>query len=92
MMKLDTIQNRCGRRGFTLIEVLVGLAIFGVVLAVATPSLSEFMERRRVIAAANEVAGVINYARSQPNVIGDKVTVQMTPYDLSKGRITFRAK
>ena len=22
----------------------------------------------------------------------DKVTVQMTPYDLTKGRITFRAK
>ena len=23
---------------------------------------------------------------------GDKVTVQLTPYDLSKGRITFRAR
>jgi translation initiation factor IF-1 len=23
---------------------------------------------------------------------GDKVTVEMTPYDLSKGRITFRGK
>lgn len=23
---------------------------------------------------------------------GDKVTVQMTPYDLSKGRITYRAR
>ncbi|MDQ7049735.1 MAG: translation initiation factor IF-1 [Enterobacterales bacterium] len=23
---------------------------------------------------------------------GDKVTVEMTPYDLSKGRITFRAR
>ncbi len=25
-------------------------------------------------------------------MIGDKVTVQMTPYDLTKGRITFRAR
>jgi translation initiation factor IF-1 len=31
----------------------------------------------------------MNYIRILP---GDKVTVQMTPYDLSKGRITFRAK
>jgi len=23
---------------------------------------------------------------------GDKVTVELTPYDLSKGRITFRAR
>lgn len=25
-------------------------------------------------------------------VVGDKVTVEMTPYDLTKGRITFRHK
>ncbi|MFN7663079.1 MAG: translation initiation factor IF-1 [Alphaproteobacteria bacterium] len=25
-------------------------------------------------------------------MLGDKVTVEMTPYDLTKGRITFRAK
>jgi translation initiation factor IF-1 len=31
----------------------------------------------------------MNYIRILP---GDKVTVQLTPYDLSKGRITFRAK
>ena len=31
----------------------------------------------------------MNYIRILP---GDKVTVQMTPYDLTKGRITFRAK
>ena len=30
-----------------------------------------------------------HYIRILP---GDKVTVQMTPYDLTKGRITFRAK
>ena len=31
----------------------------------------------------------MNYIRILP---GDKVTVQLTPYDLSKARITFRAK
>ena len=31
----------------------------------------------------------INYIRILP---GDKVTVELTPYDLSKGRITFRHK
>ena len=31
----------------------------------------------------------MNYIRILP---GDKVTVEMTPYDLSKARITFRAK
>ncbi len=31
----------------------------------------------------------MNYIRIVP---GDKVTVEMSPYDLSKGRITWRAK
>ena len=31
----------------------------------------------------------MNYIRIGP---GDKVTVEMSPYDLSKGRITWRAK
>ena len=31
----------------------------------------------------------MNYIRILP---GDKVQVELTPYDLSKGRITFRAK
>ena len=30
-----------------------------------------------------------NYIRS---LTGDRVTVELTPYDLSKGRITFRAR
>jgi len=31
----------------------------------------------------------MNYIRILP---GDKVTVEMSPYDLSRGRITYRAK
>ena len=31
----------------------------------------------------------MHYIRIQP---GDKVTVELTPYDLSRGRIVFRAK
>jgi translation initiation factor IF-1 len=31
----------------------------------------------------------MHYIRILP---GDKVTVQLTPYDLTKGRIVFRAK
>ena len=43
----------------------------------------------------HEVLGTIsgkmrmNYIRISP---GDKVIVEMTPYDLSKGRIVFRSK
>jgi translation initiation factor IF-1 len=34
----------------------------------------------------------MNYIRILPGLPGDKVTVEMTPYDLTRARITFRVK
>jgi type IV fimbrial biogenesis protein FimT len=65
------------RRGVTLIEVLVSLAIVGVLLAVATPSLSDFMERRRVVATANDIADIFHYARSEINQTADRLTLHL---------------
>ena len=47
------------------------------------------LENGHVIMA--QIAGKMrkNYIRI---LTGDKVTVQITPYDLTKGRITFRAR
>lgn len=51
--------------GLTLIEILVGLAVLGVVLAVAVPSMSDLLEKRRVSAAAEEVASILTYAKAE---------------------------
>ncbi len=43
----------------------------------------------------HEVVAHISGKMRKPYILilrGDTVTVQLTPYDLSKGRITFRAK
>ena len=47
------------------------------------------LENNHIITAHISGKMRMNYIRILP---GDKVTVEMTPYDLSKGRITFRAK
>ncbi len=48
----------------------------------------ELPNKHRIIA---HISGKLrmNYIRILP---GDKVTVEMSPYDLSKGRITWRSK
>ena len=48
----------------------------------------EFENGHRILA---HISGKLrmNYIRIVP---GDKVTVEMSPYDLTKGRITWRAK
>ena len=47
------------------------------------------LENDHVITAHNSGKMRKNYIRI---LNGDKVTVEMSPYDLSKGRITFRSK
>lgn len=81
--------RRCSRllsAGMTLVELLVGVAIVGVLLAVATPSLTNMMERRRVVATAGEVASFFAQARSESAIQeGYRVHLHMEPVPASVG-------
>lgn len=65
------------RRGLTLVEVLVSVAVLGVIVAVASPSLTDMMERRRIVAAAGELAGIVNFAKSEANAVGDTLILHL---------------
>ena len=65
--------------GLTLVEIMVGLAVLGVLVAVAVPSMADLLERRRVIAAAEEVASVLNYAKAETNAINSLLVVRFDP-------------
>lgn len=66
-------------RGITLVEMLVAVAIIGILLAVAVPSLSGLLERRRVVAAAGEIAGLFTFAKSQANMVTGIVDMHLEP-------------
>lgn len=51
-------------QGFTLIEVLVGLAILAVLLTLVSYSMNPFMAQQRVRAYAQSLSGHLNMARS----------------------------
>ena len=63
------------------------IEVEGVVLE-SLPNAMFKVEQHTILA---HVSGKLrmNYIRIVP---GDKVTVEMSPYDLTKGRITWRAK
>lgn len=50
--------------GFTLIEVLMAVVIVAIMVAIAVPSFTETLERRRVVGAANELSADLQYTRS----------------------------
>lgn len=53
------------RGGFTMVELMVVLAVIAVLLAVAVPSFREQLARRTLEGAANELSADLQYARSQ---------------------------
>lgn len=50
--------------GFTLIELMIVLAIFAVILGMAVPSLQSYMQRTHIKLATNELVSALYVARS----------------------------
>ena len=52
-------------KGFTLLELMVVLAIAGVLAAIAIPAMGDFMRNSRITAAANDVMAALHFTRSE---------------------------
>ena len=64
------------QRGLTLVELLVTLAIAGVLLGMAAPSFTEFIAQRTLTTAANDFVLGVMLARSESVRRGQSVSVQ----------------
>jgi type IV fimbrial biogenesis protein FimT len=62
--------------GFTLMELMVTLAVMGGVLSIAAPSLQSMMSNNRLTTQANSLVGALNIARSESVKRNQSVVVQ----------------
>ena len=74
-MKQDADLPRVRRRGFTLIETLVVVAVLAMIAIMATPSFLAWHVRDQVDARARALLSTLPYARSEGVLRGVRVTV-----------------
>lgn len=53
------------RNGFTLIELMVGVAVLAIALAAGVPSMSEFIKNSRLSAQTNNLLASLHLARTE---------------------------
>ncbi len=63
------------QQAFTIIELMVVLAVAAVLLTLAVPSFQRTMQNNRVVAASEEFASALNYARAEAIRRGGKVSL-----------------
>lgn len=72
-------QHSKQQRGFTLVEVMVTIAVLAIIASVALPSLIEMRDRTRVRAAAESIYAHLQFARSESIKQGITLYVSVTP-------------
>jgi prepilin-type N-terminal cleavage/methylation domain-containing protein len=68
------MQRFHAKHGFTMLELMITVALMGIILSIAMPQLKGYMKREDARRAATDVATVLSQARSQA---------------MSSGRMTF---
>ncbi len=71
--------------GFTLVELLVTMVVFGILASIAIPSFSDLIKNSRLATETNDLMSDLAYARSEAARQGKRVTLCVSSNGTSCG-------
>lgn len=75
----DLMPDHRGRRAFTMLEIMMVVAIVGLVMAISVPSVLRTMHQEPLRKAVNDVINICSHARAQAILHGEMTTVVFHP-------------
>src|SRR5688500_2840587 len=79
------LRRRLAARAFTLVELIIVLAIASILLLIGAPALSEFIADQRVRTAGSDIMAEMAFARAKALETSRRVYVQRTGVRWSDG-------
>ena len=68
-------------RGFTLLELMVAIAVLAILVTIGVPSFQTLIQNNRVVTQTNELVTALNFARTEAVKRGRPVQVTVTNLD-----------
>ena len=78
-MRMSRIPTRLGQRGFTLVEVMIVVALIGILTAIALPSYNSYVQKSR---RSDARAALMEAANRQQQFILNRSTFTLNMQDL----------
>lgn len=79
------MNDRNAQTGFTIIELMVVVAVLAIVATVAVPSFQQVIENNRLATESNRLVSTMSFARSEAVRVGDDVSLSAKSSDFNNG-------
>ena len=84
-MKTAAIRKFSARRAFTLIEIMIVVAIIGLIAAMGIPSMLQMLNKEGMRKAVDDVTKLLGDARAEAILKGQNTYVSFRPADNRTG-------